>query len=62
MDRHWLTTVFMAGTLVTIKGVTGWISTIEREDGSGWSFNLKITDKKGQSHNVYLRCPVNPPS
>ena len=33
---------------VTIKGVTGIVSAVEREDGSGRSFNVTMNTKKGK--------------
>lgn len=40
---------------VTIKGVSGWISSVQREDGSGSSFNVTLYINITTSKTVYVR-------
>lgn len=51
MDRLSLVIAFANRDVVTIKGITGIISSMQHEDGSGYSFNLVIGNK-----TVYYRC------
>lgn len=39
---------------VTVEGVTGHVSAVQREDGSGRSFNVTLDTKDGQK-TVYVR-------
>ena len=40
---------------VTIAGVMGYLESIEREDGSGSSFNVTLTLLNGKRKTVYVR-------
>lgn len=41
---------------VTISGVTGRIISVEREDGSGHSFNIRMwSDKDNKAVTVYVK-------
>jgi hypothetical protein len=41
---------------ITINGITGVISTIQREDGSGSSFNVTLHAQNGsETKTVYVR-------
>lgn len=42
-------------TLVTIKGVRGYLQSVQREDGSGRSFNVTLMLGDGTKKTVYVR-------
>ena len=42
MDRFELISSFINGTTVKIGKIEGVISSLEREDGSGYNFNVRI--------------------
>lgn len=52
MTRQELFEAMINRTIVTIKGIKGMINAIDMEDGSGFSFNVRIDQKI-----VYVRCP-----
>jgi hypothetical protein len=65
MDRFKMFSAFVNGDIIEFhnKGnntmVKGIIQSIERENGSGYSFNLKVKIFNGQLVDVYTRCPAN---
>lgn len=64
MDRMTLVSCFMLGLTITLQRsdgtqVTGYIASLEREDGSGYLFNVNIHDTKRPGHpmeTVFVRC------
>ncbi len=63
MDRFELFNHFVNGDTITIKGCTGIIKSLEREDGSGYRFNIVLSTVVGAGFNrvdwkVYLDCGV----
>lgn len=59
MNRQELFTAFTCGWIVEIKGVRGVIQSIEREDGSGRSFNVTIQERTDSSCVNYVSRKVH---
>lgn len=63
MDRLELFNKFACGLAVHLNGFTGYISSIEREDGSGYRFNLTLKGRgtdEGKTKVVYIECGGKP--
>lgn len=59
MDRLELFSKFVSGIAIHLDGFTGHISSIQREDGSGFRFNLTIHGRgtdEGKTRVIYMEC------
>lgn len=57
MDRAQLMYTFMMGLEFNPKGCqSGYILSIEREDGSGYNFNIKLRHKDNTTSVVFFQC------
>ena len=63
MTRMEIVTAWLDRTEITLQGVRGIISSLEHEDGSGWSFNVTIQDLDHHcTRTLYVRCSDKPPA
>ena len=56
MTRQELWEAMVNKTLVTIKGLTGYIQAIQMEDGSGYSFNVTLKRAEHRVIVLYVKC------
>lgn len=58
MTKHQLASMLFSvspSSPVTVKGVTGYLRSVSREDGSGSSFIVSLFTQDGKSVSVHVR-------
>jgi hypothetical protein len=61
MDRMELCWALVSGEVVKLTNhqnveIVGQITRVEREDGSGFNFNVRMTDMRYNEHLIFVKC------